>query len=387
MARLPLELVARIIAMVQEIEYDDLGMYPFEWWACKPAYYRFLDTASLVCKSWNTLCESFRTSYTVPGNMNEISPEAWEGGFGRNGNELSKRIPVRSLHIEWMEDDREDENFVLVLPLSFKTLLTTSEHSISSLSLQGELLQLHVPKNSLGCDVILQRILKRVEYLHVYSDPDAYTYYEDCPVPGYEIQWDDLANAVWGEDHKSPLKSLALSTIAIDKPASFDDLPPCPAKSVILKDAFFETIPPFASLFPHASHLVIQNTERMASTEPMTWCGIDLDCKSASLRDLQLFWRSPHPPPPLQSKIFTSPGLSHLQVHFGREMYGIAPGTDIILEIVESMSHGHSQNLERLCIAGLGPPDRSRILAKITSALEDIEVCPKLCREPFHEGS
>jgi hypothetical protein len=385
MTRLPLELVARIIAMVEEVEYDDLDLYPFEWWIRKPTYYRFLDNASLVCKDWNTLCESFRTSYTIPGNSKQVSPEAWEGGFARNGNELSKRIPVRRLHIEWMEDDKEDQDFVLVLPLSFKTLLTISEHPISSLSLQGELLQLGIPKNSLGCDVILQRMLKRVEHLHVYSSTEGFTEYERCIAPGYEIQWDDLANAVWGEDRKSPLKSLALSTIAIDKPARFDDLPPCPARSVILEDAFFETIPPFASLFPHASHLVIQTSDFMAVSEPMTWCGLDLNCQSPSLQHLQLTWGSPYVLPPLQPKIFTSPGLSHLEIHCKPEVQESPQDADVILETIEAIFSGYSQNLEWLCIDGVGQQYRSQILAKLTSALKDRHVCPQLSREPVRE--
>ncbi|KAK9894031.1 hypothetical protein P389DRAFT_174030 [Cystobasidium minutum MCA 4210] len=310
MSHLPPEIITRIF---KEVEASGLES-PYEWWSQSDDVHAFFDTASLVCKRWNTLAKPFRTCFTIASNTQDEMPNEWNGGYTRNGNSLSQSITVKSLHVEWMEDDKDDEEFVLVLPLSFREYLVAAENTLCSLSLQGELLQQDIPKNSLGIDVILQRLLRQVECLHVYSDASGYTEYGHIVIPGYELPWSALAEA-WSPGRTKPLKELALSVIPIDGPIDLQHAPSCPARTIVFHDVWFENELEFSELFPNVETFVWkQSADWNAPTPYLPSTHLKHETRSKTLKHLQVDAWSCQYPPDGDGELFKSPNLRTL--HF-----------------------------------------------------------------------
>lgn len=318
MSRLPPEVITRIFEFIRESESADGLDYEFT-----EAYHRFFDNASLVSKGFSLLALPFRQCYTIPNNTAGLPLEKWEGGYARNGEQLVQAIPVKTLHVDQKGCDDDDPDYVLALPNRFRSLLIAAEHTISSISLQVDFLQLDIPKNCLGTDAVLQRILKQVARLHVYSDAEQDTNYcipdGEFVVSGADLPWRSLAISAWGPGRTLPLKELSISMVAIDCPFTDDEdeIIPCPAKTVILKDVYMEKYMIWSEYFPTTERLaLIQTRSWWWTSDPMypptslsPFDNLVLDASSTCIRHFEASWQLSTPIPGLLCPLRGNTGI------------------------------------------------------------------------------
>lgn len=343
MAQLPPELVERIFEAVRESEPPSYGTIDFP-----DAYHHFFDNASLVCKTWNHLAKPFRTTFTVKRGCGPFFTNRTDG-FARHGQQLAWRLPIENLHIRTADDSnydaQADSEATSLSPHSFQSLLAPFHHTITSLSLETDLLSRH----SLEPGGVLEKILKHVHRLHIYSREGAQSHVgQDIIVPSHMVMWTWLADTVWNNSERTaPFKELSCTRVSIVKKYTGDaGEEPCPAERVILKDVYFHGRFTHSKIFPAAKELVLEQSERWfwkydhpddedivdppeaeeagTSTETLAALNIRLDSGSTVLQRLQVTWVELPPKErvhfPLRNnlEILKSPNLASIEINATR---------------------------------------------------------------------
>lgn len=376
MTRLPTELVESIFQAIQ----DDSTATPYEWWTVSDQCHRFFDNASLVCKMWYELTKPFRTFHKISGNAACVPASEWKGGYARNGRELSKVLGVTALHIDWMDEDEDRLDFVVIAPLCLPSVLMGCEASLNSLSLQAELVLPTISTNIPGLGDILRQVLNKVERLHVYSNQEDAFARRFGGTIGYGIKWEQLASAVWAFGRTAALRVLALSETTIytelDKPVH-----PCPADTLMLTDVYFDESNDLSDCLPNCKHLIWKQT---AIWDSAFWGSpsssqLNLTSTSRTLVSISVIWEDVDCKVLPSKDLLMSPNLGTLDFQL---CCSCCQGEcDNPLE-VSSIPGKDMPFLQELRIECAQDTYKPQVRSLLCEKLKDPLFCPRLARTP-----
>ena len=186
---------------------------------------------------------------------------------------------------------------------------------------------------------------------------------------------------MWTSGRTTPLKELALSTINVDGPFELEITLPCPAKSVVFTDVWFQAPLEYSDLFPRSECLVWKHTTSGCLIKPTS--NLKYNTPSNSLKHLELSWYSDHCPLDGKKGVLMSPNLSSLHL---RQLH--IPPREILQDASRYLTALPGQNmpsLQEMRIDGQkleGAADPQELLREM---LEDPSFCPKLSRTPVQD--
>lgn len=256
---LPDEIVLQILQAAADILLVDTPRH--EWWTIPPAYSAFFDAASLVCRKWNRLAWTFRTTlYCTTVEYFQI--------LGKGGAASTAWLDrCKSLHIISMLGRPPTSD--LKLPKCVPACLSTSALNITSLSFDIALWE--APAFSL----FFSSFVSRVYRLKVQGYGSRY---------GYVLTRSQVAVI----RSNLNLKELALCSLHLELDDDYAKKPFL-CETVILDDVQTCTYTrvQFAAVFPKASRLIL---ERSVCGAAIGYDSIQLTKTSDSLRHLEVYW-------------------------------------------------------------------------------------------------